>query len=158
MMERRTFVSGVTLALLAAPLAAGAQGGYKPEFKMSVVVNDETAWGRAAIRFADAVRHRTAGRIQIKNYFNGQLFADRQTTEFRLLQQGGADFALGSTINWSPQVKELNLFSMPFMFPNYGALDAVQAGDPGSRLLNLIDQKGVVPIAWGENGFRELTN
>jgi TRAP-type transport system periplasmic protein len=62
------------------------------------------------------------GRIQVKNYFNGQLFVDRQTTEFHLLQQGGADFALGSTINWSPQVKELNL------------------------------------IAWGENGFRELTN
>lgn len=157
-MNRRAFLRGLSGSLLAAPLAAEAQGGYKPEFKMSVVVNQETAWGRAAIRFADAVRHRTAGRIQIKSYFNGQLFADQQTTEFHLLQQGGADFALGSTINWSPQVKELNLFSMPFMFPNYGALDAVQAGDPGSRLLKLIDQKGVVPIAWGENGFRELTN
>jgi TRAP-type C4-dicarboxylate transport system substrate-binding protein len=55
-------------------------------------------------------------------------------------------------------VKELNLFSMPFMFPNYGALDAVQAGDPGSRLLKLIEHKGVVPIAWGENGFRELNS
>lgn len=157
-MERRTFIGTLAGGLLAAPLATEAQGGYKPGFKMSVVVNEETAWGRAAIRFADAVMHRTAGRIQIKNYFNGQLFADRQTTEFRLLQQGEADFALGSTINWSPQVKELNLFSMPFMFPNYGALDAVQAGDPGSRLFKLVEQKGVVPIAWGENGFRELNN
>jgi TRAP-type transport system periplasmic protein len=148
----------LVLSLALTPLAVEAQDGYKPEFKMSVVVNEETAWGRAAIRFADAVRHRTAGRIQVKNYFNGQLFADRQTTEFRLLQQGGADFALGSTINWSPQVKELNLFSMPFMFPNYGALDAVQAGDPGSSLFKLVEQKGVVPIAWGENGFRELNN
>src|SRR5262249_38656593 len=98
------------------------------------------------------------GRIQIRNYFNSQLFADRQTTEFRVLQQGLADFALGSTINWSPQVKELNLFTLPFLFPNYGALDAVQAGDPGMRLFKLIEQKGVVPIAWGENGFRERTN
>ncbi len=32
--------------------------------------------------------------------------------------QGVADFAIGSTINWSPQVKELNLFSMPFLFPS----------------------------------------
>jgi tripartite ATP-independent transporter DctP family solute receptor len=156
--DRRAFIGTLASGLLAAPLAAEAQSGYKPEFKMSVVVNEETAWGRAAIRFADAVRHRTAGRIQVKNYFNGQLFADRQTTEFRLLQQGEADFAVGSTINWSPQVKELNLFAMPFMFPNYGALDAVQAGDPGSRLLNLVEHKGVVPIAWGENGFRELNS
>lgn len=55
-------------------------------------------------------------------------------------------------------MKELNLFSMPFMFPNYDALDAVQAGEPGSRLLKLVEHKGVVPIAWGENGFRELNN
>jgi tripartite ATP-independent transporter DctP family solute receptor len=157
-MDRRAFISGIAGGLLAAPLAAEAQSGYKSEFKMSVVVNEDTAWGRAAIRFADALRSRTVGRIQAKPYFNGRLFADQQTTEFRLLQQGGADFAIGSTINWSPQVKELNLFSMPFMFPNYGALDAVQAGDPGSRLLKLIEHKGVVPIAWGENGFRELNS
>lgn len=62
------------------------------------------------------------------------------------------------TINWSPQVKELNLFALPFLFPSYQAVDAVQAGEPGKRLFRLIEQKGVVPIAWGENGFRELTN
>jgi TRAP-type transport system periplasmic protein len=93
-----------------------------------------------------------------KNYFNGQLFAGRQTTEFALLQEGVADFAINSTVNWSPQVKELNLFTLPFMFPSYNALDAVQAGDPGKQLFKLIEQTGVIPIAWGENGFRELTN
>ena len=158
MVDRRVLVVALAGTLLAVPFTAEAQGGYKPEFKMSVVVNEETTWGRAAIRFADAVRYRTTGRIQVKNYFNGQLFADRQTTEFRLLQEGEADFALGSTINWSPQVKELNLFAMPFLFPTYGSLDAVQTGDPGTRLFKLIEQRGVVPIAWGENGFRELTN
>jgi hypothetical protein len=42
-MDRRTFISGLTLGLLTAPLAAEAQGGYKPEFKLSVVVNEDTA-------------------------------------------------------------------------------------------------------------------
>jgi TRAP-type C4-dicarboxylate transport system substrate-binding protein len=86
------------------------------ELKMSLVVNRETTWGLAAQRFADAIKYRTQGRIQIKNYFNGQLFAGQQLTEFALLQQGVADFVIGSTINWSPQVSELNLFSLPFMF------------------------------------------
>jgi len=49
-MDRRTFLGTLARGLLAAPLAAEAQGGYKPEFKMSVVVNEETAWSRAAIR------------------------------------------------------------------------------------------------------------
>jgi len=137
---------------------AGLSAEYRPEFKMSVVVAEDTAWGRAAKRFADALRHRTQARINIKNHFDGQLFADKQTSEFLLLQQGGADFAIGSTINWSPQVKELNLFALPFMFPSHRALDAVQAGEPGKRLFKEIERKGVIPIAWGENGFRELTN
>src|SRR5205823_2775803 len=111
---------------------------YKPEFKMSIVPNRENSWGQAAERFADAVRYRTQERIQIQNYFNGQLFAGKQTTEFALLQQGVADFAINSTINWSLQVKELNLFSLPFMFPSYNGLDALEAGDPGKQIFNAI--------------------
>ena len=50
-MNLNPFVLIFALALFPTPLAAQ----YKPEFKMSVVVNQETAWGRAAQRFADAV-------------------------------------------------------------------------------------------------------
>jgi len=128
------------------------------EFKMSIVVNQETTWGRAAERFADAIKYRTQGRVQIKNYFNGQLFAGKQTNEFALLHQGAADFAIGSVFNWVSQVKELNLFGLPFMFPSYTALDAAEAGEPGTRVFKLIEQQGAVPIAWGENGFRQVTN
>ncbi len=37
---------------------------------------------------------------------------------------------------------------MPFMFPSYKALDAVQAGEPGKKLFKLIEAKGVIPLAW----------
>jgi len=147
-----TFLLISALGTISTPLLAG------PELKMSVVVNQETTWGLAAQRFADAIKYRTQGRVQIKNYFSGQLFAGKQTTEFALLQQGAADFAIGSVFNWSPQVKELSLLGLPFMFPSYTALDAVEAGEPGTRLFKLIEQQGAVPIAWGENGFREVTN
>jgi TRAP-type transport system periplasmic protein len=150
----------VAILLIAAatfcPARLAAQ--YKPEFKMSIVPTQDTSWGRAAIRFAEAIKYRTNGRIKINNYFEGKLYAGEQTTEFELLQQGVADFAIGSTINWSLQVKELNLFALPFMFPNHPALDAVEAGEPGKRLFELIERNGVIPIAWGENGFREVTN
>jgi tripartite ATP-independent transporter DctP family solute receptor len=150
--------TAILLIVVAAFFPGRVAAQYKQEFKMSVIPNRETSWGRAAIRFADGVKFRTNGRIQIKTYFEGQLSAGQQTTEFQLLQQGVADFAIGSTINWSPQVKELNLFSLPFMFPTHPALDAVEAGEPGKRIFQLIEQKGVIPIAWGENGFREVTN
>jgi TRAP-type transport system periplasmic protein len=99
--------------------------------------------------FAAAIKYRTQGRIQITNYFDARATGGEQTREFQFLQEGVIDFAIGSTINWSPQVKELNLFALPFMFPSYSALDAVEVGDPGKRLFKLIEQKGVTPIAWG---------
>jgi tripartite ATP-independent transporter DctP family solute receptor len=144
------------LCLTAAAAPAGAQ--YKPEFKSSLVIGPAGPWGESAIKFADLLKERTQGRIIVKNYFAGQLFAGKQTNEFLLLNQGVADFAFGSTINWSPQIKELNLFAMPFMYPSYKAIDSVENGDPGQKLWKMIESKGVIPLAWGENGFRELTN
>ncbi len=155
---KRLFLIVFALACVVAWSAAPAAAQYKAEFKNSLVVGPAGPWGEAAIKFADLLKERTQGRINVKNYFAGQLFAGKQTNEFLLLNQGVADFALGSTINWSPQVKELNLFAMPFMYPSYKALDAVENGEPGQRLLKLIEAKGVIPLAWGENGFREITN
>jgi tripartite ATP-independent transporter DctP family solute receptor len=148
-------VGVLSLAVATAPAVAQS---YKAEFKNSLVVGPTGPWGEAAAKFADLLRERTQGRINVKNYYAGQLFAGKQTNEFTLLNQGVADFAFGSTINWSPQVKELNLFAMPFMFPSYKALDAVQEGEPGQKLFKLIEAKGVVPLAWAENGFRQVTN
>src|SRR3989338_9086481 len=149
-------ILAVALVAVAGPGPAAAQ--YKPEFKNSLVVGPSGPWGEAGGKVAGPPRARTQGRATVKNYYAGQLFAGKQTNEFTLLNQGVADFAFGSTINWSPQVKELNLFAMPFMFPSYAALDAVQAGEPGQKLFKIIESKGVVPLAWAENGFRQITN
>lgn len=148
----------VVVSLLALAVTPGWAGNYKSEYKMSIVVGPKGPWGEAAQQFADLVKERTNGRINIKCYFAGQLFAGKQTNEFLLLRQGVADFALASTINWSPQVTSLNLFALPFFFQNYDQLDAVKNGAPGQELFRQIDRKGVTGLAWGENGFRELTN
>jgi tripartite ATP-independent transporter DctP family solute receptor len=143
-----------TLGLAATASAAN----YKPEYKMSIVVGPTTAWGQGGQKFADLVRERTGGKINIKVYYSGQLYAGKQTNEFMLIKQGVADFALGSTINWSTTVKELNLFSMPFLIPDYGALDAIENGPVGKIIFRTLDEKGALALGWGENGFREITN
>jgi TRAP-type C4-dicarboxylate transport system substrate-binding protein len=133
-MRKSVVIGGVLAVLVLSWAVAGtSEAAYKPEYKASIVVGPAGPWGEAAIRFADLLKERTQGRINVKNYHAGQLFAGRQTNEFTLLVQSVGDFAFGSTINWSPQVKELNLFAMPFMYPSYNALDAVQAGEPGKK-------------------------
>lgn len=144
--------------VMALAIPSVATAGYKSEYKMSVVVGSKLPWGAGAQHFADLVRERTDGRINIKVYPSSSLMAGKQTNEFLIHRQGVADFCFASTINWSTTIKELNLFNLPFFFPDYKALDAVTGGAPGEEIATLLHDKGVTLLAWGENGFRELTN
>lgn len=140
---------------LALPAAAAE---YKSEYRLSIVLAPPTPWGQAAKIWSDLVKERTQGRINIKLYPGVSLIQGDQTREFSALRQGVIDMAVGSTINWSPQVKELNLFSLPFLMPDYAAIDALTQGSVGKKIFQRLEQGGVVPLAWGENGYREVTN
>jgi tripartite ATP-independent transporter DctP family solute receptor len=156
---RRTLLSLVAAAAVMGTFSVAATAQtYKPEYKMSLVLGPATPWGQAGKIWADLVKERTQGRINIKLYPGVSLIQGDQTREFSALRQGVIDMAVGSTINWSPQVKELNLFSMPFLMPDYAALDALTQGPVGKKIFQTLDKAGVVPLAWGENGYREVTN
>lgn len=156
---RRTLL-GLALAATALGFGTGAmaQAAYKAEYKVSMVLGPPTPWGMAGQIWGDLVRERTQGRINMKLYPGVSLVQGDQTREFSALRQGVIDMAVGSTINWSPQIKELNLFSMPFLMPDYAAVDALTQGEVGKKIFEVVDRAGAVPLAWGENGFRELTN
>jgi tripartite ATP-independent transporter DctP family solute receptor len=139
------------------PVAAQAQT-YKAEYRVSTVVGNPFPWFLAAQKWSDLVKERTSGRIAMKIYPGTSLVGGDQTKEFTAMRQGIIDMAVGSTINWSPQVQELNIFSMPFLMPDYKAIDALTGGEVGKKLFDIIASKDIVPLAWGENGFRELTN
>jgi len=158
-MKVRSFLKfALAATALACTIGASAQSAYKAEYKMSLVVPPSFPWGKGGEIWADMVKQRTQGRINIKLYPGVSLVQGDQTREFTAIRQGVIDMAIGSTINWSPQVKELNLFSLPFLMPDYKAIDTLTQGDVGKQIFAIIDKAGVVPLAWGENGYRELTN
>jgi tripartite ATP-independent transporter DctP family solute receptor len=139
-------------------MPAFAQTKYQNEYRLSTVVGTAFPWGKAGERWGEIVRQKTSGRINIKLYPGVSLVAGDQTREFTAIRQGVIDMAVGSTINWSPQIKELNLFSLPFLMPDYAAIDALTQGQVGKDIFARLERAGVVPLAWGENGFREVTN
>ena len=150
--------AAATLLAVGLPTAAQAQAKYKDEYRLSLVLGTAFPWGQGGQLWADKVRERTNGRINIKLYPGTSLVQGDQTREFSAIRQGVIDMAVGSTINWSPQVKALNLFSLPFLFPDFAAVDAVTQGEPGKEIFKILDKAGVQPLAWGENGYREISN
>lgn len=158
----KRFMTALATVLLVGALAVPASAAYKSEYKLDIVPSLTTAWGQGAQYFADLVKERSDGKINIKVYPNSQLTTGKQTNAFMLLRNGTIDFANQSTINYSPQIPELNLFALPFFFANepnrYAALDAVTSGTAGKMVAEALEKKGGKFIWFGENGFRELTN
>jgi TRAP-type C4-dicarboxylate transport system substrate-binding protein len=52
----------------------------------------------------------------------------------------------------------MNIFSLPFFINTYENLDRMESGRTGKLLFEEMKKKGLMPLAWGENGFRQLTN
>ncbi len=154
-MLKKTLLILLALLFLVTTLTLAS---YKEEYTLSYNVGPDFPWGMGADYFTYLVRERTQGRINIVAYGGSSLAAGQQTSLFMLVRRGAIDMALESTINWSPQMRELNLFTLPFFFKDYSQVDAVQEGEFGKTILERMERLGVIPFGWGENGFREITN
>ena len=155
---KRIAVAAASIALLSLLFPAAHAADYKAEYRLSTVLGTAFPWGKAAERWAELVKQKTDGRINIKLYPGASLVGGDQTREFSAIRQGVIDLAVGSSINWSPQIKQLNLFSLPFLTPDAKGLDAMLKGVVGKEIFTILDKQGVVPLAFGENGFREISN
>jgi len=160
-MKRRDLIQGATglAASVALPRFAWAQGAYKAEYKMSTVVPPAFAWGRGGEIFANLVRERTAGRINIKQYPGASLVQGQQDREFAAMRQGVIDVLCGAPINWAGTVRELGVFTLPFILPNHKAWDAA-TNEPAimDEYFDLVRKAGAEPLAVGETGYRQVSN
>jgi TRAP-type transport system periplasmic protein len=151
-------LAALLCAALAGVIPAPASAApYKPEYKLSTAVGPAYPWGKGAEIWAQLVKERTAGRIIIKQFPGSSAVAGDAAREFAALRDGTIDLAVGSSLNWAGQVKALNLFALPFMVGDNGALDALLHGEVGAAVLRAIEEAGVVPLAWGDTEFREIS-
>lgn len=158
MQLKKWFSLGVASLAVSATIGSVALAQESKEYSVSTVLGDAYPWGQMAEKWAELVKERSDGRITLKVYPNAQLVSGDQTKEFSAMRSGLIDMAVGSTINWSPQVPEVNLFSLPFLMPDNTAVDAITQGEAGKTVFEAIAKRGVIPLAWGENGFREISN
>ncbi|HET7032693.1 MAG TPA: TRAP transporter substrate-binding protein [Casimicrobiaceae bacterium] len=144
-----------TLALLAAvvlPLPTAAQ----TTMKINISVAQNSHYGVAIDTFAREVEARTNGRYKIQTFYAGALGAERESVEG--VQLGTLDLTLTSTGPLPNFVPEVAILDIPFLFRDYAHARAVLDGPIGQELLQKFPPKGMVGLAWAENGFRHMTN
>ncbi|MFO1196374.1 MAG: TRAP transporter substrate-binding protein DctP [Burkholderiaceae bacterium] len=160
MQRREILKAGAAAGTIAgAPMVLRAQQQYKAEYKMSTVVPPPIAWGTAGKTFADLVRERTSGRINMKQYPGASLVQGQQDREFSAMRQGIIDVLVGAPINWSGTVRECGMWALPFLFPDHKAYDAVINSEVMTKdFFDVIRRAGAEPLAVGETGYRQLSN
>lgn len=144
-----------------APAASGGGDAAKPiELNMNVTTGESSVWQVAANTFKELVEERTEGRYQINIFPNEQLSSGDMVKGVEMLFTGVTDLDIHSVMNMTGFEEKLSVMTMPWLFPNgYDSVDEILLnGEGGEILKDLIRGKGAEPLAFGENGFRQITN
>jgi tripartite ATP-independent transporter DctP family solute receptor len=148
----------LAVAVVLSLMPAGHAADFKKEYKMQVNVGPNFYWGMGATKFAELVAQKTGGKINIKPYWGSSLLKGAQLKSAQMVANGVIECAMESTINISPVITEANIFSLPFFINNFENLDKMEHGATGQAIFAAMDAKGLVGLAWAENGFRQVTN
>ena len=146
----------IAIAALAAAALVAIPAAAQTALKMNISLAQNSHYGVAIDTFAREVEKRTGGRYKVQNFYAGALGAERESIEG--LQLGTLDLTMTSTGPVPNFVPEIAILDIPFLFRDYGHARAVLDGPIGQDMLKKFDAKGITALAWGENGFRHMTN
>lgn len=139
-------------------MAAGASFADAPIIiKFSHVVAKDTPKGKAAEKFKELAEAATKGKVKIEIYPNSTLYKDKE--ELEALQLSAVQMLAPSLAKFGPLgVKEFELFDLPFIFADKKALAKITEGPIGRELLNKLDAKGILGLAYWDNGFKMMSS
>lgn len=126
--------------------------------RLSHNTGDTTTWHRGAEKFNDLLSEATDGEMQVRIFPNAQLSGGDQMRQAEMVGRGALDFVVTSAINVTPLAPEMAVFSLPYLYGSYEDVDATTDGAPGERMKEIMEGHNIIVLAWGENGFREVTN
>jgi C4-dicarboxylate-binding protein DctP len=142
----------VALALVGSP--ASADGPIV--IKFSHVVASDTPKGKAADKFKELAEKYTDGKVKVEVYPNSTLYKDKE--ELEALQLGAVQMLAPSNSKFGPiGIREFEVFDLPYILPDLKTLRKVTDGPLGTRLLKLLDNKGMSGLAYWDNGFKQMS-
>ena len=144
------------VAAAALTFAAGAMAQAPIVIKFSHVVAVNTPKGKGADYFKKLAEERTGGKVKVEVYPNSSLFKDGE--EMEALQLGSVQMLAPSVSKFGPLgAREFEMFDLPFLFDSYDDLHKVTDGPVGKALFKKLESKGIVGLAYWDNGFKDMS-
>ena len=146
---RLTWVTAMLLGLIGSATTAPAA----EVMKLGHIMSPKHQVQKAAQKFADEVKARTNGHVEIRLFPSGQLGQEKEMFESMRLGSLEMGFIAGNAIE-SFEASE-GIFSLPYAFVNYDHVYRVQDGPIGKEIAKrVLDKTGVRYLAYGNIGFR----
>ncbi|SBW06104.1 putative sialic acid-binding periplasmic protein SiaP [uncultured delta proteobacterium] len=143
-------------ALLTLTFAATAFAATK--LKFSHASPRTSTWHGGAEKFAEIIKEKTNGKFEIAIYPSDELSGGNQVAGIELVQTGVTDIHLHDALVWSAIAKEAIVPCFPWLLPTYADVDKYMQGPGGAALKQSLNKAGVVALAIGENGYRQVVN
>lgn len=142
--------------LAAAALLAGSAAWSQTVLKIGYATSKESHYGVGSTVFCDEIEKGTQGRYKCQQFPNSALGGEREQIE--AVQLGTQDLTNTSTGPLGNFLPEAKIFDIPFLFRDYNHARHTMDGPIGQDVLKKLQTKGLVGLAWTENGFRHMTN
>jgi tripartite ATP-independent transporter DctP family solute receptor len=153
---RRTLLVAASAAALTTSLGVAAQDIQNRLIRFGYGLNEQSNQGRAVKLFAEQVEKASAGKMRLRAVGAAALGPDIQMQQ--ALVGGAQEMMVGSTATLVGITKEMALWDTPFLFNTVQEADAVLDGPIGQKVMDKLQEKGLVGLVYWENGFRNLTN
>ncbi len=153
---RRTLVAIATTLTFAGSLTLGAQDIKPRLIRFGYGLNEQSNQGRAVKLFAEHVEKASGGKMKVRDIGAAALGPDTQMQQ--ALIGGAQEMMVGSTATLVGITKEMALWDTPFLIGNPKEADALLDGPIGKKIMDKLQEKGLVGLVYWENGFRNLTN
>jgi TRAP-type transport system periplasmic protein len=155
-MKRAFLKTLVAIAAVAAAGGAAAQDIKERTLKFALVANDGHPAVPGMKKFAELVQAKSGGKIKVNLFLGGTLGSDQAIVSS--LQGGTVELAVMNSGILASAVKELAVFDFPFLFASEKESDAIVDGPVGKKMHKMLEDKGLVGLAYWELGYRHITN
>ena len=148
----------IAATVLGFGLTAGtaSTGAWADELKAGYSLPPGSHYGVGVTAMNDELTRLSNGKWTIKQFPANALGGEREMVEGA--QIGTVDIVATSTGPVGNFVPDTLITDIPFLFKDYKHAHAVLDGPIGQKILDQFPKHGLIALAWGENGFRNLTN
>jgi TRAP-type transport system periplasmic protein len=137
--------------ILFSAINAGAE-----QLKLACTAPTTDPWYLALVKFAELVKTKTNGALEIAVFPSGQLGNDPQILQG--VRMGSIDIGMTGNPFYTTFEPFLNVLDLPYLFRDSSHAYRVLDGEIGKEMLSHLEKHGMKGLGFLDLGFRNMTN